>query len=524
MRLVFCCLFLGWAFFAQASNPSDSLLAPGGRENLVFYGPLEKMVFTTPQGAELADRVRLFLASSKDNAFAVADFAQNQLHSTLRKLESARAGKKTRVKDLDYLHQTLKSRYFRRYNPAADFGTLFKSGDYNEYTSTALYIIVLDHLGYTYRASAGLEHINLTIQLADGEQSLDKVLPTWGGKGNDPATDYLDLWQELSLIPKGESRQSLARAWAERYDQKDGEKINPFQLAGLLYYRRAGVDYADRQFLSAIHALEKARFLYPTPLYEPFRATCRFQLAANLPMDSDRLGPLFDLYAAYPNENVRSELIRRFAFLAEHFSQKLGEPDRINFIYHEFQQRMGADLPALALIKEIYYIEQAQYYASTANSARFISYMDTIYQLRPNDQQVQDILSRLLVRSLGKRRDYEACIDVLGQYKKQYPFLAPNPHFRDLELFYRSERIKALYDGERPVDAGKELETFERMLAQSGPTPRGVLWITTAYAAASYYYFRQKDFPNARLMIARGLTLAPGDAFLMHRSAVLLNY
>lgn len=524
MRLLFCCLLLFRATASQAFNPSDSLLVPAGKENLVYYGPLEKMVFTVPQGEEIADRVRLFLASSKDNAFAVADFAQNQLLATLRRVEGAKAVKKTKAKDLEPVHQALKSRYFRQYDPFSDFGSLFKAGHYNEYTAAALYLIVLDHLGYDYELKAGLETVELIIRTSDQPQSLGEILNFDPQKDKNPTADYLDIWQDLSLIPAGQSRQSLVQTWNQRYMIDGAEPINPFQLAGLLYYKRAAIDYADRQYLLATHTLDKARTLYPTPLYEPLQAACKLQLAANLPMDSDRLEPLFDLYEAFPTAAVQKELIKRFAFLTEQYIPQKGKADHLHSLYREFCRRMKNDPANLNLIREIYYVGQAEHYAATSNTPRVIEYMDTIYRFRPNDLQVQDILSRLLVRSLNKRRDFEDCLLILGQYKKQYPFLVSNPHFRDLELFYLSERIRHRFDADRLGEASLELENFEKLLAQSGPTPRGVLWITTAYASASYYYFRQKDYHNARLMIARGLTLAPDDAFLTHRSALLLNY
>ncbi len=525
MRLLSCCLLLIWAIAAQASGLSDSLLVPAGKESLVYYGPLEKMVFTAPQGVEAADRIRLFLASSKDNAFAVADFAQNQLQNTLRRIESARAGKKTRAKDLEPVHETLKSRYFRQYDPFSDFGSLFKSGHYNEYTAAALYVIVLDHLGYKYELKAGLETVQLIIQTADQSQPLGEILTFGGKKDKNLTADYVNIWQDLSLIPAGQSRQSLVQTWNQRYAEDGTEPINPYQLAGLLYYKRAAIDYADRQFVMAAHTLDKARTLYPTPLYEPLLAACKLQLAASLPMESDRLAPLFDLYEAFPAPAVRKELIKRFALLTEQFTKKQQEqPGRLDALYREFCKRMKNDPAGLNLIREIFYVGQAEHYAAASNTPRVIEYMDTIYRFRPDDPQVQDILSRLLVRSLNKRRDFEECLLILEQYKKQYPFLVSNPHFRDLELFYLSERIRHRFDADRLGDGSRELENFEKLLAQSGPTPRGVLWITTAYASASYYYFRQKDYPNARLMIARGLTLAPDDAFLVHRSALLLNY
>ena len=252
-------------------------------------------------------------------------------------------------------------------------------------------------------------------------------------------------------------------------------------------------------------ALDKARNDQLDPKLDLVRYAVLYQQAGKAEKDSLQLVPLFALYRLNPTQEISKELVLKFARLAEYYLLKKGNLKRFETLYADYQVLFADNLLSLQQLKEIYFIEMAQYSAMHSELNYLIMYLDSLDTYRPGDPQIQKILTPLLLQSIKRPADPGKAMEIMELYSKDFPFLLNNPNFKDIELNYQAERIRLAFDAGNEIQAKQYLEDFEKLMARSGFTPRIKLWITTAYYSASSYYFRNRDYPNARWHVWRAL-------------------
>lgn len=467
-------------------------------------------------------KLQLYLAPTSENESGAMAYVLKEIQATAKKLENQKVKRKRQKKAVQLIRQEVENRYLRHYKGLADFSSLFKAREYNDLTAAALISMLLDELSMEHRLFWDRGHPR--IQLEDGTL-LD--IEQWGK--NRPAnldkeeerSRVMDVLNALRLSPENPLHRSLMTPY-----QTGSEKRNllPAELTGMLYYRRALDFYGKGKPSAAVEALERARTYYNDPKLDLVRYAMLYQQASASGQDTTMIEPLFELYRLHPRPEISMELIRRFAQLAEY--HLLGESNQLAFedLYDDYRRLFAGNESVLQQLKEIYYIEMAQFHAGKQETHQVTIYLDSLRHYRPNDAKIQAILTPLLLRSICKQKDPNEGLKIVETYRQDFPFLRNEPLFNDMELCYRAERIRQAFDADNEARGRECLEDFERVLAQAGLTPRSESWITTAYTSASSYYFRSADYVNARWLIQRALALIPNDQFLLHRQEVLRNY
>lgn len=512
LKLIIPCLLLVCLAFDHASSQTYVPTDYGSR----------KISIKSDNSNSTQGKLHLYLAPTSENEGGALAFVMEEIRRTAAALEAQKVQRKRQKKAVEMIRQEVESRYLRHYQGLADFSSLFKEKKYNDLTAAGLISMLLDELSmehelFWYRDQAW-------IQLDDGTV-LD--LRQWGR--NRPAkpaagaekAHLVAVVNAMQLASDSPLRVALVDL-SSSPDQK--RPLLPAELTGLLYYRRALSFYERGELTAAGQALDRARTFIDDPKIELVRYAILYQQAGKTEQDSTVVEPLFELYRLFPRRELTLELVRRFALLAEHYLLKEADQAAFEILYARYRQSFADQPTVLQQLKEIYFIEMAQFYAGKHQPAQVATYLDSLSKYRPHDTQVHGVLAPLLLRSLDRQKEPEEGLQIVEKYRQDFPFLRDEPLFRDLELCYRAELTRRAYDQDRENLGQGYLEEFERVLAQAGLTPRSELWITTAYTAASAYYFRNADYVNARWMNQRALALVPNDPFLLHRRDVLANY
>lgn len=488
----------------------------------VDYSNNRKISFKTAATATTQNKVDLYLSPTSENESGVATIALEAVRNTAHKLERQKVNRKRQKKAVEMIRHEVESRFLRNYKGLADFSSLFKDKAYNDLTAAALVSMLLEELGidhdlYLYRQQP-------QIDLADGT-SLQ--IEQWGR--NRPAVQgqeeeqsrLIAVLNALQLAPDNALYQSLLAPYRSVSEKK---KLLPAELTGMLYYRRALDFYAKRQLSAAMVALDRARTYYHDPKLDLVHYAFLYQRAGETSQDSILVQPLFDLYQLHPTSELTLELVRRFAQLAEFHLLVKGDKVAFERQYDAYRRLFAGQKQVLQQLKEIYFIEMAQFHAGKQEPHQVTVYLDSLNKYRPHDPKIQKILTPLLLKALCNLKNPEEGLSVVEAYHQKYPFLRNEPLFKDVELCHRAEQTRRAFDANQEAKGIGYLETFERQLAQAGLTPRCKLWITTAYTSASAYYFRNADYINARWLNQRALALVPDDHFLLHRQEVLSKY
>lgn len=486
------------------------------------YKSVRAATMFTGEASSNLSQVQLYLSPTSENDHEGEAFILEEIAKSVERLEHQKVGRKKQKKALELIRHEVETKYLRHFEGLADFSALFRDSRYNDITAAALISILLRELNMDHQLL--LYQQQPRIELTDGT-TLD--IEHWGhnrpnAQDRDAEQSYLiEVLHALQVRPESQLYRNSLMPYRAVSPKRP---LLPAELTGMLYYRRALDFYEKRQMAAAAAALDRARTYFSDPKLELVRYAILFQQAGEKNPDSTLVAPLFELYRLHPSSEISLELVRRFAQMAEYYLLDKKDPYGFENLYADYRGLFAAKKLVLQQLKEIYFVEMAQFYARRFEPKQVISYLDSLNTYRPNDPQIQNILTPLLVRSISNQKDPEQGMNLIETYRRDFPFLRSHALFKDMELCYRAERTRRAFDAELEAKGRSFLEAFEQQLAQAGNTPRCNLWITTAYYSASAYYFRKADYPNARWFIQRALALVPGDHFLLHRQEVLRNY
>ncbi|NUN99299.1 MAG: hypothetical protein HUU01_01650 [Saprospiraceae bacterium] len=450
------------------------------------------------------------------------------IEETFRLLEADNIRRKPVRKAIVQLEETLRLIYFKQYESNASFESLFKIGAYNNATASALYALFLGNFGLPYDIL--IEPRRIYPSVRDGAEQI--ALRTFDQSESGEKADerymeeYLRFLVEMKLLDALELKAGSTKTLFYRYYLPQQERIRLLQLVGVLHYQQGLALYRRNNYQKALVELDEARRLYPAPRHDYARYACLYQLSAVASLDRmETLDPLFLLCRDYPTREVQQKILDYFSELATRAVAGPSAMETLTRYYDLFLQRLPAGKEPVRQIKKIYFLRKAQYHAKQGNqSERVAACMDTIFRLDPADTTAQRFFASAIQQVLTRERDPAKGLPLLQNYKQRYPFLQTYPYVRDMELCYRADHIRALFDVQNESEGLTALNEFERLLGHFGQTPRRDSWVTTAYQSAAYFYFRNQNYAAARNMFSRALNFAPNDAFLQHQQELMERY
>jgi len=506
---------------AQSGNADQNELTPKG----IWSGDTEVAVEKTMSWEE---QLHILLSSATVNDRNIQQKIRLNIEETFRLLEAENIRRKPTRKAIQQIEETLRQIYFKQYESNASFESLFKNGAYNNATASALYALFLGNFGLSYDILIEPRRIYPSVRDGSEQVALRTFDQSESGEKADERymQEYLRFLVEMKLLDALELKTGSTKTLFHRYYLPAQERIRLLQLVGVLHYQQGLALYRRNNYQKALVELEEARRLYPAPRHDYARYACLYQLSAVASLDRmETLDPLFVLCRDYPTREVQQKILDYFSELATRAVAGPSAMENLTRYYDLFLQRLPAGREPARQIKKIYYLRKAQYHAQQGNqSERVAACMDTIYRLDPADTTAQRFLASAIQQILTRERDHEKGLPLLQNYKQRYPFLQKYPYVCDMELCYRADRIRALFDVQNETDGLTELNEFERLLGNFGKTPRRDSWVTTAYQSAAYFYFRKQNYAAARSMFGRALNFAPDDAFLQHQKELMERY
>jgi|GEM_PF-3033607 len=181
---------------------------------------------------------------------------QQEFEGFIHKLSRKQLQYKSPRSFLKYVYYKVHRKYLHQYQSPVNFADLFRKGQYDCLTGTALYAMVFTELGFKYDITETTHHVYLTVY-ADGQPILIESTNAMGGFMDDPETMGLML-----------------KSYRQGYNSADGgfyqfktpvyQNINLYQLSGLHYLNLALDAYNGKQLTKALHNMEQALMRYPS--------------------------------------------------------------------------------------------------------------------------------------------------------------------------------------------------------------------------------------------------------------------
>jgi hypothetical protein len=180
---------------------------------------------------------------------------------------------------LSHVFAKTHNRFLKNYKTSATFNDLFKNGNYNCLTGTALYALILEHLGYDYRIIETNYHIFLLVETSKGEALIETTDPLTGF-----VTDAREISSRISRYMLNTVAEASNKKTYYQYHVSLYNAIGLENLTGLLHYNIAVNAYNSHDFTAAVSHLESTRSFYHSKRIEEFSAILLTTLG-NAPMD-----------------------------------------------------------------------------------------------------------------------------------------------------------------------------------------------------------------------------------------------
>lgn len=166
---------------------------------------------------------------------------------------------------LEHVFTKTHQRFLKQYKEYATFNELLLEGNYNCMTATALYALILEHLGFEYEIIETNYHIFLVAETAYGPVLLETTDPLQGF-----VTKNQEIERKISQYRQNTQVESNNNKTYYQYNVSLFNSIGLKSLHGLLYYNLAVDAYNKQDLLSTVDYLEKACLLYESQRLEEF--------------------------------------------------------------------------------------------------------------------------------------------------------------------------------------------------------------------------------------------------------------
>lgn len=471
----------------------------------------------------LEEQLELLLPGTSLQAQSARMYASQRLSSFFDLLEKKKITKKKESKAYAIIEQEVARHFLQTHQTYSQIDELFKSGVYDASTAAVLYSIIFDY----YQLPYSIVLKATAVHLYKGNAETAQPLSIAGTQQLDEQEyrafqmNYTNLLRQAKLLKTAEWHDS-AQDLYERYYLGKARTYGLEDAVSFMHYRYALKAYQDQAWMVCLERLNAARSVKVFPLYAMFERLVWLQLANDETRKGQSTYYLWKLWDYQANDALQSDLLLRFhedVMDLQPMSQWA-----MDSIFNAYNDRFEGHATAQEQLLAINYLLQARFFASHGRRVQVTNFMDSLYQMRPNDQGVQQMLGGILAWSLKEVKDYNEGIEKIASLEAKYPFLKQDQHFQDRHLRYQSERIRDAYDGDKGRAGDNYLQSFEPLIEKATAIKNKVSYVTTAYLCASNYYFRAKNYAKALSLIEKGLSLAPDDAFLQHRTDLLRRY
>lgn len=212
----------------------------------------------------------------------IADFYLNSFHEVsqepvttdgkLDKLITRFAARPNSLDQLKSIFSRTHSTFLKHFKPFATFGEIFTKGDYNCLTATALYGLILQETGYTYKIIETNYHIFLLVDTKSGQALIETTDELFGF-----VTDEDEIQKRLEQY-KSEGNRSNAQY---QYSTALFNTVTLYNLIGLLHFNQAVKCVNNSDYSKAVDHLASSVAYYGSSRSHEFAAVVLNEIAAS---------------------------------------------------------------------------------------------------------------------------------------------------------------------------------------------------------------------------------------------------
>ena len=427
---------------------------------------------------------------------------------------------KSIAKQAKEVYKTVHQDKLKKYEYLTFFPEIFKNGNFNCATASALYSLVLEELKIPYEIKEMPTHVYIMVAPKSDNILFETTTPESGFLTyNDKfISSYIEHLKNNKIISQEDINIHTSNELFNKYFFGENQTITLTQLCGLQYYN-LGISAIDsKEYLKAIRALEKAELLYPSQRNK-FLITSIVPDLLNENLSPDMQGKYMgkmSLYSKSPTTTMYIE--EKFKEISHQLV--INKPQISS--YALFCKSFFCYLKDTSLYNTLSFAQHAllcDYYHAKSNYTQCLKELELAYHYNAENIYLRNSIKEVVGRKFYGQYEEKIEIDTLEWYVHAFGFLKNEEVFHDIYTHVFMIRIRDYLEANQKETAEKYLQIFLKSIERfqcEKPEHRDDM-IGSVYGEMCAYYFRKNQFDKSKKWAIDGLKLAPKSGELKRK-------
>ncbi|HEY3403340.1 MAG TPA: tetratricopeptide repeat protein [Ohtaekwangia sp.] len=492
-------------------------------KDLQFSSPYEQKAIKTFLQTRKPDFFDLFMATGNLLTEPVIAQHKERLEVYLKEFADEKFMVKKNDKKARHIYEDVHKTFLQKYEYQNRFEEIFYNGRYNCVSASALYGIVFEKTAIPYVIKEKPTHVYL-IAYPDAERIMvETTSPVGGVFSISPAfkQNYVRVLKEQKIISAKEYAAEDPDLLFDKYYFGNQENISLLNLVGIQYMNDALYKLEDKNYEGAVQQLEKAYLFYPSDRCGYLLMYSNIQVLESHKAKDLKHAAVISKLSRFHAYGITSEIIQ------SEFHQVTNELLFVNTnvpaleAYYKYISEAVKDSTISNEITFQYQYERGRFLYNRAHYQEALPYFENALQLKPNNEEINNILIATLAQSLDVESDNLQSIKTLRSYGDKYPSLENNNIFNSMYATALLIQFGREYNFNRATEGDKFKAEFEAHRKKFPDLSINSNLIGQSYSTAAVYFFRKGQTAKAKSILVKGLEYAPGNYELQVRQQMI---
>jgi len=401
------------------------------------------------------------------------------------------------------------------------FQETIENGDYNCYTSAALYGLLLSKLNIPFQLNENSNGIELIAYPADKKIKFE--IEQSGKKCFEYTENFTNNWTRsmfyAKIIPLEEFEKGYSEALFEKYYFKTTTLLLK-QLASIMFCNLSLQYSNESKVQEALYEMQKSYFLDQN---ERNRATLKYQIFNALgkynyenSIDYNKLIYLCRFRNIKDVETtsglISSEFLR---FTTKQLTLKISLQE-IENQYLSMTRKINDTL----LLKELAYTYNNEIAKSIINlktyTAEELPYLQDAFKIKPDEQDLRSLIFESLNNKIEEKKEANIVLSIVNDYASKFDFLAKSYSARTIIVNCHLNIACSNFNNAKPIQGDENLKRSEQLCSEYGIKP-SIENIENTYLTAAKFYYKKGDKLKAKAYLLKGFEYAPDSKLIQDK-------
>lgn len=431
--------------------------------------------------------------------------------------------KKKNDKKVKFLYEKVHNGFLTKYESTNIFSQIFKAGVYNCVSATGLYSLTFDYFQIPYSIQERPTHVYLVAHPENERVQIETTTPIGGYYVFDQTfkQNYIKKLADYKLISAVEHQTKSVDVLFDTHFFNN-QSIDLTKLIGIQYFN-SGLYFIDKgENEKAFHQFEKAYFFYPSERIRYLMFNIGIETFNQLSYSDEKKAAYLSKISRFKKEGINDEMIMgEFYRITQVIFLQDGDRVKYEKIYNSLINSI-ADEAVKNQITYIYNYENGRILYNQGRYAEATPLFERALAAKPNSVEIAGLFISNLNQLKHGSTDTKKYVSELQEFSKKYPSLSENNNFITLLAQSTLEVALASFEKSDSKEGEKYKTLFEELVGKKSSVTSLLQYeIGRAYSSACVYYFKIGQKSKAKLLVEKGLTMAPNNYELRMRQEML---